>query len=422
MEAKNKVFAFLNKHKVFFCLLVCLPLYHFLIVNQAKPFGVTEYTYPYFTVDFSMGFCDKFFLGELFHLIVGKYTQQAASIFVGIFYIIFVLLVAYLSERFFLAFSQNKKACLVIICFALTGPFSFNMFVKQFGMFDFFWALLFFTAIALLNSKYFKFFVPVLAVMMILVHYMSLIYYVAALLLIMLFYALKTDSKKERICYIALFVITFVICAGLTYYFFKNNYNNLVYSLDEFNRIQLQRGANIGYYDTTFYKEFPNELSSTKVYIVGYDEGLIGESSREVSNIFDSLVLQIKIFHKIGSLKRVLVFSVISLFPWLINLYILKGYIKKSSSFLKKGLTVLFILLCIISELIGCFLSTDTSRWMADCIIMLFSFTFLVLYFDYREGFERIEKLFSKTGYSFIYIFLFIYSSIVLDPYPFVFF
>ena len=418
----SKIKYFVKKHKIGLGVALLLPLYHFVVVNHAQFFGVSDLTYPYFTVDYSMGFCDKFFIGELYRLVSGKYTPEAASAFVSVFYALFIFLIAYLLDKFTLAFKQNTKACVVLICFALVGPFSFNIFIKQFGMLDFFWAFFFFAAIVFLNNKYLKFFVPVLAVLMIFVHYGAMICYVAALLLVIVFYALKSESKKERISFILIFSLTLVLSVGFTLYFLRNDTGNLVYSVEQFRHIvQEERGAYSGYYDIEFYKELPSSAYKSDLYKAAYEQGFMGGNANEYTGLFQALITQIKTTFILSSLEKTIVCIIASIIPWFVLLYVLKGYFKKASA-PKKVLSVLFVGLCIVIELIGVFFSTDTPRWASHAVLLLFTFAFLVLYFDDRNGLERVENLFRKPGYVFVYVLLFFYSNIAPDPYAFIFF
>ncbi|MBR2589633.1 MAG: hypothetical protein IKE65_01770 [Clostridia bacterium] len=409
------------KHKIGIIIFMLLPLYHFVFVNQAQLFKVSDITYSFFCVDFSMGFCDKFFVGEIYHLIAGKYTPEAASFFVFVFYVVFIVLIACLLDKFALAFGQNKKACIVLIGFALVGPFSFSIFIKQFGMLDFFWAFLFFFALVFLNHKYLKFLVPVFAVMMVFVHYASIICYVPALLLIIAFYALKSDSKKERISYIIILCVSAVFTVGFTFYFLKHDAGNLVYSVDGFRHVvQEQRGALSAYYDITYYKELPLGMKDSSLYAAAYEQGYMGGNAMNYAGFFEALLTQIKTTFILNSWQEICVCIIVSLIPWSFLLYVLRGYLKKASV-PKKAVAVLLILLCMMIEFIGCFLSTDTPRWVAHALILLFTFVFLLLYFDYGEGVERVEKLFTKTGGVFVYVLLFFFSNMILDPYTFKF-
>lgn len=419
----KRLLFFLNKHKVFFCLLIFMPLYHWLVVNNAKVFGVNEVVYPFFAVDYSMGFCEKFFVGELFHLLVGKYSLNAASAFVGVFYLLFIILLAYLAEKFVFAFPQNKRVSLVFLALFLSGPFSVGIFVKEFGMLDFFWAFLFFAAIACLNNKYLKFFVPVFAVLMILVHYGSLICYVAALLLIIFFYALKADSKSERILYIVILALSAVLSVGLTLYFVKNNANNLTYSLEQFRHIvQDERHANPFYYEFNFYKTLPPELYSSQITQKAYASGILGSDLAGTDNVFRLIFAVIKRTVIYLDWKEAVLSLAIALIPQLFLLYIFGGYIKSKKSKIKKLLAIAFILLSIVIESIGILFSTDTPRWACQSVLLLFCFVFILIYFDYKEGLERINQLFLRIGYPIVYIFLFFYSNIILPPYTFSFF
>lgn len=404
---------------MFFALLIFLPLYHWLVVNNAHMFAVNDVTYPFFAVDYSMGFCDKLFIGELFHLVGGKYNLISASVFVWFFYVTFMFVLAFFAQKFADAFQEKKKPCLVLLCFFFVGPFSVGVLVKEFGMLDFFWAFFFVMALLALKNRYLRFFVPVLAVFMILVHFGSLICYVAALLLIIAFYAFHRSDKKERMIYLVIFGITLACTVGLTLYFMKNNADNLVYSFEKFNAVLKERNANTFYFDFALYKEFSPEFINSKEYMQAYNAGSVGMKLSGLKSILDILLVQIKSTYYTGSVKVMILSAAAALFPQVLLMYILSGYLKIKNKFIKKIITVLFIILSFCIELIGFLFSSDTSRWVAHSVLLLFSFVLYILYLDYREGMERVDKFFTKIGYLFVYIILFFYANMVLEPYIF---
>ena len=415
----KRVSSFLFKHKVFFCGLIFLPIYHWLVINNAHLFKVDDITFSYFAVDYSMGFCDKFLVGELYHLLVGKYSITAVSSFVNAFYVGFILMLAFLLEKFALRFKQNGKATIILLCLFFTGPFSVGIFVKEFGMLDFFWAFLFVLAFIFLNQRFLRFLVPVLAALMVMVHYGAITCYLPALLLIIIFYSLKSESKSERLIYTLIFLFALLISVGLVFYFIKNNSSNLVYTAEEFVRIlENQRHANSFYYGYVLYRYLPPEALSNPIFKNSFDASLISNGLANTTNIFELLYIQIKSTLTYTSLSKAAFVVAGSFLPLSLLIYVLFGFLKnKTKNIFNKILSCAFILLSMLILIIGCFLSTDTVRWCTHSVLLLLAFILTILYYDYTEGIERIERLFSKIGYEWILGFLFFYSNFIIEPY-----
>ena len=413
----NKTIKFIKHHKVFFFICLFLPVYHWLIVNEARWFEVKPISYSYHAVDYSMGFCSRILPGEIYYRLVGVYSQTAVSVYLLFVYALFIIMLALLVDRFALKFCQKQKACFVLLIFFLTGPVTFNVLVSELGMLDFYWALFFLMACLCLKNKYLKFTVPLFVVLMVMTHYAALACYAAALMLIILFFAAKSDSKKEKITYLCIFVFSFIIGIGLALYFLTHDSSNLVYNVDEFrNILQKDRNALSFYYDYSFYKYFGSEYANTRLY-AAYSAGIAGEEFMYTKNIFEIALHQIKANLQYTSISQLVISIVLGLIPQSLLIYILVGYFKKKPAKKKRWIFVLFLLLCIGCELVGCFFSNDTPRWVGNSVIILFVFTLYILHYEYEQGMERVEALFQKIGYPLVYGFLFFYSNMVMDAY-----
>ena len=141
----SKVRDFFIKHRIFFGILILLPLYHFLLAGGGVPFQVKEINYTFHAVDFSMGFCTKLLPGSIYRLLVGIYSREAVSVYLLFVYLFFVILLAVLAEQFMRKFESNPRAAITFIIFFLTGPLTFNIFAVELGMLDFYWVIFFLT-------------------------------------------------------------------------------------------------------------------------------------------------------------------------------------------------------------------------------------------------------------------------------------
>lgn len=413
----NKTIKSIKHHKVFFLICIFLPVYHWLIANNAGWFEVKPINYAYHAVDYSMGFCSRMLPGAMYHSLVGIYSKSAVSIYLIVLYALFIIMLAVLLEQFALKFRQKQKVCFILLTFFLTGPLTFNLFVTELGMLDFYWALFFLMACLCLKNKYLKFAVPLFVALMVMTHYAALACYASALLLIVLLFAVRSDSKREKIIYLLIFASSLLIGIGLALYFLTHDSSNLVYNVDDFRRIlQKDRHALSFYYDYSFYKYFGPEYAGTRIYSA-YSAGIAGEEFMHTKNIFEIALHQIKANLQYTSVSQMVITILVGLIPQSLLIYILACYCKKKPAKKKRWILVLFLLLCIACELVGCLFSNDTPRWVGNSIIILFIFTFYILHYEYEQGMERIEMLFQKIGYPIIYVFLFFYSNMVMDAY-----
>ena len=423
----TKILGFLKKHCVLFLVLIFLPLYHMFVVNNGMWMCVGPETYAYHAVDYSMGFCNGFLPGAVYGMLVGVYNETAVNIYLTVLYFVFILIVAFLAEKFAAAFPEYKAECFILSFIFLTGPFSVGMFAKQFGMLDFYWALLFACSILFLRNKILKYALPVLAALMIITHYGALLSYVAVMLLILLFEIARSADKKDRTSYLVIFCVTLFLSVGLTLYFLVSNESNLVYPVEVFDSIlRDERGVNntlyydfycYGAIDKSVLESWPEEMQS---FITGFFE-LFGSAKGSATPwyraLFESVSVQIQATMYQMRNRSVWFVNLIAIIPQIFLYGILISYIKKADNLLKKITTVLMMLLSVIIELVGILFSIDNTRWLGNSIILLFVYVLYTIRFDYPEGMTKIRSWFSKKGYGIALITAFVYSCIVVDPY-----
>ncbi|MCR5041355.1 MAG: hypothetical protein K6C36_04550 [Clostridia bacterium] len=384
--------------------------YNVLILWDGKLPQVNEITYSFYAVDYSLGFCSRMLAGTVYSLLVGVYSKTAVNIYLTVLYLLFYLLLAYLAEKFLLAFPDYKAERTILAVLFLTGPFSIPMLTKQFGMLDFHWAFLFFLSVLLLKNRYLRFVVPVFVVLMIMTHFAALICFVAALLLIILLYYSMSEEKRDRISFLILFTVCLVLGTGLTLYFILGDKNNIAVTLDEFERVVTgERSAYAHYFTYYFYDYIPADAD----FFVERYSGIDNSSAGLISSLFR----QMQITFSSGISNR---FFVANLFALPLQAFLFRflfSYIKRESVFFKRLLTVAAAALSLVVEAVGFLFSTDNTRWLGHSCIILMVWFFLVMYYEYREGIERLKAVFSSAGYWLVVIVLFFYAGAVADPY-----
>ncbi|MBQ3431899.1 MAG: hypothetical protein IJG23_03850 [Clostridia bacterium] len=415
-----KIRDFFFKHKIFFAVVALLPLYHFLIAGGGEVFQVKEINYTYHAVDFSMGFCTKLLPGSIYRMLVGVYTREAVSVYLLFVYFFFVILLAVAVEQFARKFKDSSVSCLIFIIFVLTGPLTFNLFVVELGMLDFYWVIFFIPACLCLHNKYLRFFAPVFVFLMIMTHYGSIITYVAGYLFIIALYWLTAQKKKDKTVYFILLCICAVVGCGLALYFIRNEASNVVYNIDEFKNIMYkERDAYPVYYDYSFYKYFGPEYAGSRL-AEAYKMGFVGADVK-ADNIFKFFFTQLKAALYYASVSKMIATYLAALIPQSVLVYILIGYLKKEKANEKTLLKRLEVIAFIVFDFFMGFgaglMSNDTPRWVGHSVILMFAFVMHLLYFDYSEGMERLNTLLKKIRYPLAWLFLFFYSCIIMDPY-----
>ena len=404
------------KHRVFCAVCVLLPLYHLLVVNRGRFFSINEIPYSYYAVDYSLGFCSRMLPGAVYRLLVGVYSKAAVEIYLTAVYAVFFVMLALLTERFVLAFPAHKKECLVLALLFCTGPFTFAMFIRDFGMLDFYWVFFFFAALLCLPNRYLRFLVPVAAALTVMTNYGGLVSYVAPLLLIVLFFAVKEEGKRERAAYLAVFGLTLAVGVGFAVYFVLNDTSNLVYSQADFDRIvEGERHANAFYYNTAMYRDY--DVAKYPFFRDAASIPAPDPQSTGLKAAVEGMVYQIRLMAALRGSNGVLLINALSLVASLFFFLLLFKYLKQADRPLKKAVAACMIVLPVVSEAIEILFSNDIGRWAGHSFITLLVFVFYVLHYDWKDGMRTVEKAFSKTGYWLIFAALFFYSCLSVNAY-----
>lgn len=361
-----------------------------------------------------MGFCTKILPGALYNKLLGIYSRQAVNIFVSILFFVFITAIAITIEKKFKeCFRELSWYHVFFILLFVTGPFTFATFVKEFGLIDFFWAFFCLISILLIKNKYFKFLIPALIFLIILVHYSSVTSYVSVLLLIMLFLAADAESKKTRRQYIALFVLSLFTAVGETLYFLKYEYSNLKYSMEEFNNILLnERNADyLEYYDFSFYRSIPDGMQSAM------QMNLTDLDTTSLTGFLKNMIYQIKVTLSMSCIEKNWFVGLLAVILFVLLSYVVISYARKTDKTVKKIISLLILPLTVCTALIGIFFSTDFARWLSHSFIVFFAFDLLIIFEDYNTFFEETKTAFEKfAGILSVYMVICMFTTV--DIYP----
>ncbi|MBQ6118316.1 MAG: hypothetical protein IJK98_03705, partial [Clostridia bacterium] len=181
-----------KRHKIGLACFLFLVLYHWAYINNGALWSVNPVTYSLYVMDYSMGFCSRILPGAVYGALIGKYAYGPISAFVAVFFLLLLAAIAFFMERFFTAAGPgDRKTCLALMFFFLSGPFTFGILTREFGMLDLYWLLFFAAALLLLSKKRLKWLLPLCIVGMIFIHFAALFCYAAVLLALLLFFAAK---------------------------------------------------------------------------------------------------------------------------------------------------------------------------------------------------------------------------------------
>ena len=292
---------------------------------------------------------------------------------------------------------EHRFLCLFCILLFLTGPASVSLFVRWLGVLDFYWvfsALLFFV---FLSNRRLYFLLPLPFVLCCFVHYGSMVCYIPMMAILLLYKASVVPERRERKALLAVFGVSVVLAVAAAGYFILFERGNLVYPVEEFNRILLSRGANYTYYyDYDLYR-----------VVVSRTGEVVSIDSRQdlafFAHILQSVRTQIRTTFgegfKSGDMRE-LAFAGLGLLPVLAAMAVtVRDLLRLPER--KNGLRTFSLLLLLplflLTLLFGTFFSTDTFRWLTHLVLPQFA---VLLYVGYYEG----ESLFAvlKRRFSFV--------------------
>ena len=415
---KKGIPAFFTRRAVGFSSFAFLTLYGWLFVNNGALWSVNPVTYSLYALDYSMGFCTRILPGAVYHALIGKYEYGAVSAFVTVFYLLLAALVSFFADRFFAAApAREKKTCLFLLFLFLSGPFTFGIEIREFGMLDLYWLLFFAAGVLLLPNKRLKWLLPLCFAGMIFIHFAALFCYAATLLALILFFAAKAEDRREKRQYYALLGVCFLLTVGLSGYFIQFESENAVYPVEQFNAILRERGVIYPeYLDSTLYRMTDSSIA-TPVY--AHERYTVDPDSAGLTRFVQWILYYAWAAVSFPQQYARLWFLFLLELPLaalLIGLLLSYGRLKKGNGALR--LTVLVMLLLFFgTTAVGFLFSSDTFRWIAHAVTGLFAGCFTALYYDWREGFAKARRMIKRASVPAALVYAFVYALVSMDPY-----
>ena len=255
MKLKSKISVFLDRHRFFFFFFLYVVLYNVIIVNRLRPWSLTSVTESVYHIDYSFGFASKLLPGAVFNLFFGaNASTRTVTAYTTVVMFIFFFGLAVLLERFIRRVeSEYVCSALVLIVFLLSGAYTFAIYTKWLGLLDTAWLLLTLLFFVCIDNKVLRFFIPVIYVLSLLIHFSALVFVLTLFSILLLYRASIAESKNDKRIYIAIFLISLIITILLFFYLILNESDNVV-PIDEFHAKLESRGFNyFTYIDYSFF-------------------------------------------------------------------------------------------------------------------------------------------------------------------------
>ena len=441
MAVKSKSPSRLYKSRYFIFLFAFILLYHIVVVKKFQLWQVDRFTYVHYLVDFSMGFCTKFLPGAVYNFL---FRGDTAVWKVNLYNITLVLLlflyVSYMLSKFITTqeTAERRKSLLILFVFYLSGPCTFAMLTHELGILEIHLFLLTVAFLSAVENKYLKYAVPVFAVLAIIVHIASLISTIVFFLLILLYEASIQNRKRDRILYLALAAVTLAAAGLMSLYFIINEYDNVVYGMQEFNSIVQQRSQFdedifLGYYDGELYKDISsynygvfetNSLELKSFWIAAENSRLPAFLLNGLNTVLGRLnfqfriytaTLPVSIYWLLPVLLILLHLPMMILFFKFFKFKIMSG--KKANNRLQAFTFLMLMLYVPIVLVVWYAFSTDTLKYSAHTYLILFTFLLYVLKREPKETVDWLHAYFSKSNILYLLIYFAVYALFVSRPF-----
>lgn len=404
--------SFCLQHRIFFGLFAFILVYETVVGNNFSLWHLYEHFFVFYVVDFGMGFCSRILPGAIYRLIFGEADERVISVYVSVLLIIFFAGVCIFLEKLITHTSkENRTLCLFFVLLFITGPASFSYFVTGLGVLDFYWVILTLLFFVFLSKKQLYFLIPFVFSLCVFVHYGAMVCYIPMMAIILLYKISVTNDNKSKKLLWSVFAASVLFAFITTLYFLLFERQNLVYTMEEFDAVILERGAKYTYYyDYEFYKSISSQMGvSADSYI--YSEGnLILRLLKFVQTQFESTFNR---NFKIGSMQE-LSFAGLVLLPVLGVIFsaLFERIRNREEKNAVKKFSLAFIpLLFLMTFVFGTFFSTDTFRWLSHTFLPLSASFLYVSYYEGDRIFNGIKQRFGFIPVPVVALFFILYAS-----------
>lgn len=397
-----KVKSFCNSHKYSIFIFLVLMLYNcFISTDMMEFWKVSEMSYSFHVVDFSVGFCTKIWPGAICDFLFDEFNEIKVSIYLTVLYILSFLIIACLLEKFIKKHIEYKKTIFITLAFFLVGPATISVFVQMFGWFDFYWMLMALLSIIFLSKKELYFLVIPAMIAAVMAHFAAIICYVPFICIYMLYKISVSKDKREKAYLWVVWIITVIVSLGLGVYMIINEPNNVNYTMEEFHTYLESRGAkSFYYYDYSFFKDYFQDVADVWYGFEAPEMNIksIDFTKPDIVIIIQMIIMQVKVTFKLISLDdNIIHFLLIIPIVFLLYKMIIYCFKYSEENKLKRFSLFCSMILLPVTILSGFLFSEDVVRWLSHGVIPMF---IMVLFlFDYEDDkfrkkmSENIEKI-----------------------------
>lgn len=400
----------LYEHRFGLFFFVFLLGYSLIISDRFRSLEYDGVGYSFYSVDFSVGFCTKLLPGAIYNLLIGKYTEQAISLYVKALILFVFVAIAILLEKLIKVTDKDKqKEVFFISVFASIVATYFFFYAGLVFLLDFHWIIATVIFFFCLSHKKLYVFIPIPIIYALMTHYVAMICYVPVCLLILLCKICYTQSKKERVLLRVVFSVTIFVAVGLTAYMALFELDNIKLSYPAFNSLLQSRGVEVTeYYNFAFFRENVEEVFED--YYSDETAGLITniDPNQSTFNIlFQTVLQQLKINLYLADHKEG-IFKVTMFIPMIY--FAFRGLIikiKKRSSIFEKLVHSCAIILFVFICMFGLLFSTDTIRWLGNSVLSITIYYLYAIYSDKEDGKKMLDVI-SEIPDQLCYLFIMI--------------
>lgn len=382
---------YLSKHRYALVFFLFVVLYNWLIVRRLRFWKVSDITFSYHVVDYSLGFRSQLLPGAIFYGIFGEHAgETTATVYETVLLLLFFAGVSFLLERFLNHVEPpQKNAAFFLILLYLSGSFTFAVFSDELGMLDVYWlffSLLFFL---FLEKRGLRFLIPALFVLSLLVHFSSVISYLI-MFSVLLLYRVSTESEKKRqTTYFLVFLLSIGATGGLFVFFLFNQSKDMPLSQEAFHQMLQRRGSDYYiYYDYSFYNSFSGkEVVPSSVYEIA------DPLRRALLVILEKCRFTIRLYtdYSVNTPARA---ALTALLLWPIVLFFDRHLYRfrkgPDQNKLKRFCVFLMMVQFPFTAILGCLFSPDIIRWHTHAFLIFFT---MILYLTFHEEAFRRQLL-----------------------------
>lgn len=383
---------FFKRHKLCFELFVFIILYQFVVVLGCRLPEVDPFHYQFYVVDFDMGFASRILPGAMCRFFVGEFDKASLLFFLVFSVVFFFLLLSFLLEKWLLAVPKEDRTLYgVVLLLFLTGTFTFSVFVKDFGIPEFYWAFFSLLAFFCLRRRFLYWALIPLCGLILLVNYSAVLCYIPFLCICVLYKISTEKEKKTRLLLWPTFGLMVIGSIGFFIYLVVAGKGNMKYSFETFNEILAGRGVDsVIYIDYFLYGKLPEQAvgpDSTLAVFEAWKNATATPSSASHFGLFlQDFVMQLRFVFSTFSADKL----IIVLFPFVLALpvfafsfrYFLQELRNRNNPKLKRFVSFCMPALFFLTLGASLFFSSEFLKWFSFAFLPYFSMLLYVMYLD----------------------------------------